>query len=156
MATKPVKSLTEILLESGKISREKLEKVISAQPQNTEGLAQRLVDLGLISETVLLETLSEHLEIPFVSLKEFSQQTVMLENLSEKFMRQYKFVPLSLEDHVLTIAVSNPYDLYAFDAVRMVTDYEVKINLAREEEILDAVGKTPMSCPLMMKAMLIT
>jgi general secretion pathway protein E len=141
MVTKPVKSLSEILLESGKISREKLDKVISAQPQNTEGLAQRLVDLGLISETVLLETLSEHLEIPFVSLKEFPQQTVMLENLSEKFMRQYKFVPLSLEDHVLTIAVNNPYDLYACDAVRMVTDYEVKINLAREEEILDAVGK---------------
>jgi general secretion pathway protein E len=141
MATKPVKSLSEILLESGKISSEKLEKVISAQPQNTEGLAQRLVDLGLISETVLLETLSKHLEMPFVSLKEFSQQTVMLENLSEKFMRQYKFVPLSLEGNVLTIAISNPYDLYACDAVRMVTDYEIKINLAREEEILDAVGK---------------
>jgi len=141
MATKPVKSLSEILLASGKINNEKLEKVMSAQSQNPEGLAQRLVDLGLISETVLLETLSEHLEIPFVSLKEFPQQTVMLENLSEKFMRQYKFVPLSLEDKVLTIAVSNPYDLYACDAVRMVTDYEVKINLAREEEILDAVGK---------------
>ena len=141
MATKPGKSLSEILLESGKISSDKLEKVLSVQPQSTEGLAQRLVDLGLISETALLETLSEHLEIPFVSLKEFHQQTVMLENLSEKFMRQYKFVPLSLENNVLTIAVSNPYDLYACDAVRMVTDYEVNINLAREEEILDAVGK---------------
>ena len=141
MTTKPVKSLSEILLASGKISNEKLEKVISAQPHNTEGLAQRLVDLGLISETVLLETLSEHLEIPFVSLKEFSQQTVMLDNLSEKFMRQYKFIPLSLEDNILTIAISNPYDLYACDAVKMVTNYEVRINLAREEEILDAVGK---------------
>ena len=141
MTTKPVKSLSAILLASGKISNEKLEKVISAQPHSTEGLAQRLVDLGLISETVLLETLSEHLEIPFVSLKEFSQQTVMLDNLSEKFMRQYKFIPLSLEDNVLTIAISNPYDLYACDAVKMVTDYEVTINLAREEEILDAVGK---------------
>ena len=141
MTTKPVKSLSEILLASGKISNEKLEKVISAQPHNTEGLAQRLVDLGLISETVLLETLSEHLEIPFVSLKEFSQQTVMLDNLSEKFMRQYKFIPLSLEDNTLTIAISNPYDLYACDAVKMVTNYEVRINLAREEEILDAVGK---------------
>ena len=141
MTTKPVKSLSEILLESGKISNEKLEKVISAQPHTTDGLAQRLVDLGLISETVLLETLSEHLEIPIVSLKEFSHETVMLDNLSEKFMRQYKFIPLSLEDNVLTIAISNPYDLYACDAVKMVTDYEVNINLAREEEILDAVGK---------------
>ena len=141
MTTKPVKSLSEILLASGKINDEKLEKVIAAQPHTTEGLAQRLVDLGLISETVLLETLSEHLEIPFVSLKEFSQQTVMLDNLSEKFMRQYKFIPLSLEDNTLTIAIGNPYDLYACDAVKMVTNYEVKINLAREEEILDAVGK---------------
>jgi general secretion pathway protein E len=141
MTTKPVKSLSEILLASGKISNEKLEKVVAAQPHSNEGLAQRLVDLGLISETVLLETLSEHLDIPVVSLKEFSHETVMLDNLSEKFMRQYKFIPLSLEDNVLTIAISNPYDLYACDAVKMVTNYEVTINLAREEEILDAVGK---------------
>ncbi len=141
MAIKTIKSLSEILLESGKISRDKLEKVIAAQPRSSEGLGQRLVDLGLISETVLLETLSKYLGIPFISLKEFPQQTIMLDNLSEKFMRQYKFVPLSLEDSVLTIAISNPYDVYACDAVRMVTNCDVKIMLAREEEILDAIGK---------------
>lgn len=141
MTSKTVKSLSEILLESGKISKDKLEKVLSAQSSSTEGLGRRLVDLGLISEAVLLETLSEYLDIPFVSLKDFPQQTIMLENLSEKFMRQYKFVPLSLNDNVLTIALSDPYDIYACDAVRMATGYEVEINLAREEEILDAVGK---------------
>ncbi|MBW2221947.1 MAG: type II secretion system ATPase GspE [Deltaproteobacteria bacterium] len=111
------------------------------QLHNTEGLGRRLVDLGLVSEVVLLETLSESLDIPFVSLKDFPQQTIVLEDLSEKFMRQYKFVPLSLNENVLTIALSDPYDIYACDAVRMATNYEVKINLAREEEILDAVGK---------------
>ena len=141
MTIKTVKSLSEILLESGKISKDKLEKVLTAQSNSTEGLGRRLVDLGLVSETVLLETLSEYLDIPFVSLKDFPQQTIVLENLSEKFMRQYKFVPLSLNENVLTIALSDPYDVYACDAVRMATNYEVKINLAREEEILDAVGK---------------
>jgi general secretion pathway protein E len=141
MTIKTVKSLSEILLESGKISKDKLEKVLTAQSDSTEGLGRRLVDMGLISETVLLETLSGYLDIPFVSLKDFPQQTIVLENLSEKFMRQYKFVPLSLNENVLIIALSDPYDVYACDAVRMATNYEVKINLAREEEILDAVGK---------------
>ncbi|KPJ55702.1 MAG: hypothetical protein AMJ42_06410 [Deltaproteobacteria bacterium DG_8] len=141
MVSKTVKSFSEILIESKKISKDKLEKVLSTQSSSTEGLGRRLVDLGLISETVLLETLSEYLDIPFVSLKGFPQQTIMLENLTEKFMRQYRLVPLSLDDNVLTIAISDPYDVYACDAVRMATDYEVKINLAREEEILDAVGK---------------
>lgn len=138
---KTFKSLSEILLDSGKIGKDKLDKVLTAQSGSTEGLGRRLIDLGLISETVLLETLSEYLGIPFVSLKNFPQQTIMLENLSEKFMRQYKFVPLSLNDNVLTIALGDPYDVYACDAVRMATDYEVEINLAREEEILDTVGK---------------
>jgi len=141
MTIKTLKSLSEILLESGKVSKDKLDKVLTAQSNSTEGLGRRLVDLGLISETVLLETLSEYLDIPFVSLKDFPQQTIVLENLSEKFMRQYKFVPLSLNENVLTIVLSDPYDVYACDAVRMATNYEVKINLAREEEILDAVGK---------------
>ncbi len=141
MTVKAVKSLSEILLESGKVSKDKLDKVLTMQLNNTEGLGRRLVDLGLVSEVVLLETLSEYLDIPFVSLKDFPQQTIVLENLSEKFMRQYKFVPLSINENVLTIALSDPYDIYACDAVRMATNYEVKINLAREEEILDAVGK---------------
>ncbi|MBE9541874.1 MAG: Flp pilus assembly complex ATPase component TadA, partial [Proteobacteria bacterium] len=141
MTIKAVKSLSEILLESGKVSKDKLDKVLTMQLHNTEGLGRRLVDLGLVSEVVLLETLSEYLDIPFVSLKDVPQQTIVLESLSEKFMRQYKFVPLSLNENVLTIALSDPYDIYACDAVRMATNYEVKINLAREEEILDAVGK---------------
>jgi len=141
MTVKAVKSLSEILLESGKVSKDKLDKVLTIQLNNTEGLGRRLVDLGLVSEVVLLETLSESLDIPFVSLKDVPQQTIVLESLSEKFMRQYKFVPLSLNENVLTIALSDPYDIYACDAVKMATNYEVKINLAREEEILDAVGK---------------
>ena len=141
MTVKAVKSLSEILLESGKVSKDKLDKVLTMQLNNTEGLGRRLVELGFVSEIVLLETLSEYLDIPFVSLKDIPQQTIVLENLSEKFMRQYKFVPLSLNENVLTIALSDPYDIYACDAVKMATDYEVKINLAREEEILDAVGK---------------
>ena len=141
MTVKAVKSLSEILLESGKVSKDKLDKVLTMQLNNTEGLGRRLVELGFVSEIVLLETLSEYLDIPFVSLKDIPQQTIVLENLSEKFMRQYKFVPLSLNENVLTIALSDPYDIYACDAVKMATNYEVKINLAREEEILDAVGK---------------
>jgi len=141
MTVKAVKSLSEILLESGKVSKDKLDKVLAAQSNSTEGLGRRLVDLGIISETVLLETLSEYLDIPFVSLKDVPQQTIVLEISSETFLRQYKFVPLSLNENVLTIALSDPYDIYACDAVKMATNYEVKINLAREEEILDAVGK---------------
>ncbi|MBW1823303.1 MAG: type II secretion system ATPase GspE, partial [Deltaproteobacteria bacterium] len=140
-ARKIHKSLSEILLESGKIDKDKLDKVLSTQSSSTEELGRRLVDLGLISEMVLLETLSEYLGIPFVSLKDFPPQAIMLENLSEKFMRQYKFAPLILDDNVLTIALNDPYDVFAPDAVKMATGYEVIINLAREEEILDAVGR---------------
>ncbi len=140
-ARKIHKSLSEILLESGKIDKDKLDKVLSTQSSSTEELGRRLVDLGLISEMVLLETLSEYLGIPFVSLKDFPPQAIMLENLSEKFMRQYNFAPLILDDNVLTIALNDPYDVFAPDAVKMATGYEVIINLAREEEILDAVGR---------------
>jgi len=141
MTVKTIKPLSEIVVDSGKISREKLEKVLTTPMATTEGLGQRLVNLGLISETSLLEIMSEYLQIPVVPLKEFAHQTVMLDSLSEKFMRHYRFVPLTLENNVLTIAVSDPYDIYTVDAVRLATNCEVKVNLAREEEILDTVGK---------------
>jgi hypothetical protein len=76
---KTFKSLHQVLLESGRISKDKLDKVLSTQPGSPEELGRRLIDLGLVSETVLLETLGEYLGIPFISLKDFPVREILRE-----------------------------------------------------------------------------
>jgi general secretion pathway protein E len=137
-----VKSIRELLVHSGRINEEILpppEKLLNGSFEN---LGRQLVQEGVISEEDLLEILSNELNIPLVSLKDVRPgELVMVDNLSEKFMRHGRFVPLSVTDGTLLIAISDPFDVYALDAIHQVTGYRVEVRLAKESEILDLIDK---------------
>jgi general secretion pathway protein E len=66
---------------------------------------------------------------------------VVIEKLSDKFLKQVKVIPLGITDSTLSVAVSDPFDFYTLDAIRLATGYNLEISLAREEEIIDAIER---------------
>jgi general secretion pathway protein E len=135
-------SIKDLLIESGKIDPEGLPSPEMFSGGSFENLGKRLVELGVISEEDLLEILSGKLNVPLISLKNFTPgDSLLAENLSEKFMRHGKFVPLSVTDGTLSIAICDPFDVYTLDAIRQATGYRLDVKLARESEILDLIDK---------------
>ena len=66
----------------------------------------------------------------------------MLENvLTFRFMKQCKFVPVALENNVLTLAMTDPLDSATLDSVRQATGYQLKPLLGAESEIMDVLEK---------------
>lgn len=136
------RSLEEILLERGALSVEKLQEALARQREGGGQLGQILQEMGLISEEELLEALSLQLEIPFLSL---SDPQLPLHRATDafplKFMQQYKFFPLKLENGVLTVVMSDPTDLETLDSIRLRLGCEVNVYLGSEREILKALEK---------------
>jgi len=64
-----------------------------------------------------------------------------LEKLSYKFLKQFKVLPLDLEDKVLTVAMADPSDTETLESIRLFTGYETKIHLGLEHEISDALER---------------
>ena len=61
--------------------------------------------------------------------------------VSERLARKYKFLPLFKIADDLTIAISNPKNLYGIDEIRDVLNCDIGITVSTEEQILQSLNK---------------
>jgi len=134
-------TLSGVLLSSGKLTEDILKTVMQDEGVYPHKACQRLVDMGFVSEEDLLKILGGYFGYPYVSLKNFQAKELFIDCLAESFMREAKFVPLELNDTTLVLAINNPFDTHVFDAIRLLTRYNLDIRLAKDAEISDAIEK---------------
>ena len=78
-------------------------------------------------------------EAPKVKLKGMAIASETIEKISPKFVRYYKFMPIKLEENVLTVAVTNPDDLRLQDDLRQYLGYDLRTVLADENDIEESI-----------------
>jgi general secretion pathway protein E len=133
--------LDELLLASGKLTAEDLRKVERLRVERGEPLERLLVELGFISEEDLLPILSEYYAVPVLARRDFPAEPPVVSGLSPAFLRQARLCPLRVSDGEITLAMADPGDFYAYEAVEKATGYSVKPVLARERDILEALNR---------------
>jgi general secretion pathway protein E len=138
---KAKKLIGQVFLERGLIDEEELRTALSLQGESREKLGKLLVDLGYISERDCLSIVSEHLGIPALSLSDYPPVPVLDNVLTFRFMKQCKFVPIVLDNNVLTLAMADPLDSATLDSVRQATGFQLKPLLGAESEIMDMLEK---------------
>ena len=133
--------LGELLLRKGVITRENLEQALREQEAKGGFIGQILVRLGMVKEEQMLPVLSEQLGIPYVVVKEREIPRSVIEKVPAKFATHYKLLPLSFEENVLSLAVTDPLDVQMLDDLRILLGCEVKAVLGGEKDILDAIRR---------------
>jgi len=135
------KPIGQVFLERGLIDEEELRTALNLQPESKEKLGKLLVDLGYVSERDCLAVLSEHLKIPALTASDYPKVPVIDNVLTFRFMKQCKFVPVALENNVLTLAMADPTDSATLDSIRQTTGYQLRPMLGAESEIMDLLEK---------------
>ncbi|MFO8014430.1 MAG: type II secretion system ATPase GspE [Phycisphaerae bacterium] len=134
-------SIVEVLLERGLIQPRHLTEAMELKRSEGLRLDRALVRLGYIQERTLLEIMSEQLSIPLVDLSETQVDVDTLRRLPAKLLYRKNLVPIARDDGTLTVATSDPYDLYVFDELRLLTGLSVQPALAAEEDIAKVIKK---------------
>lgn len=132
----------DILVSEGKITEEQLEEVLRLQEGNSMYLGAALLDLGYIEPSDLAQALAQRFNTDYVVLSELSQDEVdseVLVSMDEKTLRRYKALPLRYEDGKLVVAMSDPNDLYALEALRMISGSEIQAVVVSREDLLGAL-----------------
>ncbi len=132
--------LGEILIERGLIGAEDLERALELQRERGDKLGRILVDMGYLAQRDLLSALSAQLGLPIVTLTT-PASAPELEGLSARFLRQSLLFPISIDEGVLTLAMADPLDFEAINAVQTFSKLEVRPQLATEQDILDALDR---------------
>jgi len=127
--------IAEVLLEKGLITSDHLAEAMELRKKEGLRLDRALVRLGCVGEEDLLKVMSEQLAVPMVDLTEMEIDVETLKSLPPKLVHRKRIVPLSRENGTMRVATSDPFDLYAFDEIRLLTGLEIQPVLAPEEDI---------------------
>ncbi|HZX47206.1 MAG TPA: ATPase, T2SS/T4P/T4SS family [Clostridia bacterium] len=133
------KKLGSILVGIGRITKEQLDYALVLQKKRGHKLGKILVDEGIISETVLIETLGHQLGIPHVLLEKHYIDPGIVKLVPEALARKYCLIPFQEKHNALVLAMSDPMNIFAIDEVKLVTGMEVLPAIASEEKIRTAI-----------------
>jgi len=131
------------LLKRGWIERSDLERVFPmGQPLEDFSVEEHLLKPGLLSLPKFQAALEEFYGTTFAREDDFPEEPMLFDRLSVQFMKESKFIPAHLENNTLTVIMSNPFDFYTLDAIRLATNCEVQVLLGLESDILKAIERS--------------
>lgn len=135
-ATRKRIRLGDLLVEAGQITDGQLQLALQEQKHTGKKIGRVLVDMGLVPENRLLKTLSEHLQIPFIELRQFQLNNDVMLRLEEAIARRFRCLLLADNTDGLLLAMADPLDLMAIDEVEKRLKKSVKPAIVREAELL--------------------
>jgi len=135
--------LGEVLRSEGLISEEQLDTALKIQQTYTRGshhLGQVLVESGLLTPEQLNIALARKLSIPFVSLEGYEIPPQLITRVPPEIAQHFKVLPLSELGSAMVVAMVNPFDQAAVDALRFNSKMNIEIVMASADEIAEALN----------------
>jgi len=135
------KRIGDILTEQGIITSRQLKEALELQKNgNKKRLGEIFVEIGAITKEELYEVLQFVYETKYIDLSNYVIDPEVISLVSEKAALRFKLIPISKNNDELTIAMSNPLDVYAIDFIRDHTKIKkIKSLLTSEEDVLNAI-----------------
>jgi general secretion pathway protein E len=134
-------SIADALVKKGLISSEQLSEAVELRRQQGLRLDMALLELGHVRQEDLLHAMGEQLSLDVVDLTQAEIDVEALRSLPARLVHKKKLVPVSRGESHMTVATCDPYDLYAFDELRLLTGLEIVPVLATSDDI-DSIIKT--------------
>jgi len=131
--------ILKTLIDSKKLKKEELDDAIALQKSKGIGLEKALIEKGYIKEQDLFVLMVKELNIPFINLSKYKIDPYIKEFIPERVARQYNIVPLSLLENTMTIALSDPLNVFLIDDLKNLTGKEIDVVMSTSSEILKAI-----------------
>ena len=124
-----------ILVDRGLISSEQLNEAIEEQKRSGERLDHVLVRLGHVAPEDVLVAIGQQFDMPIIDLSEIEVDDDVLQLLPAKLVFKQQCVPVRRGANTLQIATCDPFELSAFDELRLLTGLGVELVLAEERDL---------------------
>jgi type IV pilus assembly protein PilB len=131
----------ELLLKEKRITSEQLKEALNQQRQNGGKLGLQLITLGYVKEDELTALLSKQYGVPSITLGTFEIDPAVVKLVPAETAQKYQVLPITRSGATLTIAMTDPTNVFAMDDIRFMTGYNVEPVVASERSVLEAVAK---------------
>jgi type IV pilus assembly protein PilB len=133
--------LGEILIKESLITQDQLTKALEFQRSNGGKLGSCLTKMGYITDDDITGVLSRQYGVPSINLKYYEIDPTVIKLIPQDTATRYQVIPLSRVGSVLTIAMTDPTNVFAMDDIKFMTGFNVEPVVASESAIGEAIGR---------------
>jgi type IV pilus assembly protein PilB len=131
----------ELLLKEKRITPEQLQEALNYQRQNGGKLGYNLIKLGYVKDEEITALLSKQYGVPSIALTQFEIDSAVVKLVPAETAVKYQIVPLSRSGATLTIAMTDPTNVFAMDDLKFMTGYNIEPVVASETAVVAAIQK---------------
>jgi len=129
------KKLGEILVEGGLLTQKQLEQALPFQKKSTLKLGQFLVREGIVSEVQIVDLVSTQLKLEKYRPDKHVIDMELAQFVPPEIAHKYSLAPLQKNGMLLTVAMIDPLDINALDAIEVYTNCEAETVICTEQQL---------------------
>jgi type IV pilus assembly protein PilB len=131
----------ELLLKERRITPEQLQEALTYQKAHGGKLGTALVKLGFVRDDDITGLLSKQYGVPSINLTQFDIDPAIVKLIPLETAQKYQIIPLSRVGATLTIAMTDPTNVFAMDDIKFMTGYNIEPVVASETAVQEAIQK---------------
>ena len=139
---KPQLRLGEALLQENLITEKQLNDALASQSENRKlPLGDILVEMKIVTLDTIKRVLAQKLGIPFVNLRGFQFDPLLIKAVPAEFVRKHNIMPLYQTESRMVVAMENPLAHAALQELAFYTKLKVDPVMASVEDLQLVVGQ---------------
>jgi type IV pilus assembly protein PilB len=142
-----VRRLGDLLVAEGLITAEQLRQALADQKGKADKLGSVLVRQGSISEEQLIGFLSRQYGIPSITLLNLDVDPETLRLVPAHIAKKYEVLPVKRIGGTLTLAMSDPTNVFALDDIAFMTNLQILPVVAPQAAIRKALDRAYEAVP---------
>src|SRR5437899_1800363 len=131
----------ELLLKEKRITPDQLQQALNHQKASGGKLGYNLVKMGFVKDEEITALLSKQYGVPSINLAQFEIDLAVIKLIPAETAQKYQIVPLSRAGATLTIAMTDPTNVFAMDDIKFMTGYNVEPVVASETAVVEAIQR---------------
>jgi type IV pilus assembly protein PilB len=131
----------ELLLKEKRITPAQLQEALNYQKSNGGKLGLNLIKLGFLKDEEITSLLSRQYGVPSINLSQFEVDPAIIKLIPAETAQKYEIIPLSRSGATLTIAMTDPTNVFAMDDIKFMTGYNVEPVVASETAVAEALHR---------------
>jgi len=129
-----------MLKESGLLTEEQLKQAVIGHKKSNMKLGEFLVREGIVSGAQIVDVVAEQLKIKKYSPDSYPVDMELAKVIPLDIAQKYRVAPLQKSRFLLTIAMTDPMDINALDAIEVLTNIEVEPVICTDQQLNHLIG----------------
>jgi type IV pilus assembly protein PilB len=134
--------LGQLLLGRGVVTGEQIENALAEQKEkgHRKLLGELLVEMNYCTENQIASALAEAYDVPYAQVSPKICDAKVLDILPREFLEEHIILPLFKVGDKLTVAVSEPTNVFLIDEIERISGCKVQIVCATTKDIKATLG----------------